>query len=73
VTEPVVLLEDTVPEPDDVLLTKEEPLPEIIEDVPDLPADSVEAEDFPDFDDIEELPDIPGGDFVNRRSGFVER
>lgn len=72
-TEPVVPLEDTLPEPDDVLLTEEVPLPDVIEDVPDLPSDSVEVEDFPEFDDVDELPDIPGGDFINRRSGFVER
>ena len=72
-TEPVVPLEETLPEPDDVRLTEEVPLPDVIEDVADLPADGIEVEDFPEFDDLEELPDIPGGDFINRRGGFVER
>jgi hypothetical protein len=71
-SEPVVPLEDTLPEPDDVVLTEEVPLPDVIEDVPDLPSDTVEAEDIPGLDDVEELPDIPGGDFVNRRGGLVE-
>ena len=72
-TEPVVPLEQTLPEPDDVRLTEEVPLPDVIEDVADLPGDSIEVVDFPEFDDLEELPDIPGGDFVNRRGDFVER
>jgi hypothetical protein len=71
-SEPVVPLEDTLPEPDDVVLTEEVPLPDVIEDVPDLPSDTVEAEDIPGLDGVEELPDIPGGDFVNRRGGLVE-
>jgi hypothetical protein len=70
-SEPVVPVEDTLPEPDDVLLTEDVPLPEIIEDVPDLTSDTAEVEDFPALDDVSELPDIPGGDFTNRR-GFVE-
>jgi hypothetical protein len=70
-SEPVVPIEDTMPEPDDVLLTEEVPLPEVIEDVPDLPSDTAEVEDFPELDDVSDIPDIPGGEFTNRR-GLVE-
>ena len=72
-SEPVVDFEDTVPEVDDVLLTGDEPLPDVVENVPAPEVDSEEFSDVSDFEDIEELPDIPGGDFINRRSGFVER
>jgi len=73
VSEPVVDVEDTVPEPDDVKLMEDELLPEEVEDVPEPQAESEELADAAEFEDVEELPDIPGGDFVNRRTGFVER
>lgn len=68
-TEPVVPVEDTEPEPDDVVLAEDEPLPPEVEDVPDPDAESEEVADAAEFDDVEELPDIPGGDFTNRRNG----
>lgn len=71
-SEPIVSFEDTAPEVDDVLLTEEEPLPDVVEDVSAPAVDSEELSDVSDFEDIEELPDIPGGDFINRRAGFVE-
>ena len=71
-SEPVVPVEDTLPEPDDVTLTEDVSLPDL--DVEDGrgPGSDVEVEDFPDIDDVEDVPDIPGGDFVNRRGGLVE-